>query len=62
MAVERYKNVKHATFVHFAPNGKIGIKLNSIKEIIGPWRNSYQPYDENRLILAFHNETFAFLK
>jgi hypothetical protein len=32
--VERYKNVKLATFVHFAPNEKIGIKLNPIKKIM----------------------------
>jgi hypothetical protein len=60
--VERYKNIKQATFVHFTSNGKIEIKSNPIKEFMAVWHYCSQAYDGNRLILAFLNETFAFIK
>jgi hypothetical protein len=59
---ERYKNVKQTSFVHFTSNGKIEIKSDPIKEFMLVWQYAYQICNANRLIRAFLNETFAFLK
>jgi hypothetical protein len=60
--IERYKNAKHSTFVHFGSNGKIETKAKPIKEFFPLWQHSYETCRENWSILAFYNETFAFLK
>ncbi len=41
---------------------KIGVKSNLIKEIMVLGQYIYWVFEENWLTLAFHNETFAFLK
>ena len=60
--VERYKNIKSVTFVHFISNGKIKIKSNPIKIFVVATHYDHQTRGENRLILAILNETFAFIK